>query len=459
MAKDYTKLADQILDLVGGKDNISFFTHCVTRLRFNLKDQSLAKVSAIEKIEGVMGCQWQNSQLQIIIGQSVGDAYKLICKKGGLTEQAAVEEDAPVKEKLTVGGFFSKFLDGISGSMTPAIPALIGCGMIQVILIIATTLGLNTETGFYTLLNAAGQAGFFFLPVIVGANAAKKFGANPALGMVMGGMLMYQACNGGALPESFLGIPVYAAGYTSTLFPVILCVWVMAPIEKFFAKHSPEILRSVLEPLCTLLVMIPLGFCLLGPVGAFLGTYVSAAVIALYNALGFVGVAVLGAVIPFLIMTGMHAAFVPYLLQMITGPGYEPIFFTALVIANIDQGIASLAVALKTKKSHIRSTGLSCAITAVVGGVTEPAMYGISLKYKTPMIASMIGSAIGAAFAGIMKVYIYAFAGASCIFAWPCFVGGERGVFNMVLMIVACAIGAVATFVATWILYKDPVEE
>jgi PTS system beta-glucosides-specific IIC component len=373
---------------------------------------------------------------------------------------AADGSNQDTKKKMTVGGVFSSILDAISGCLTPAIPLLIGCGMIKVILLILESAGLlGAESTTYILLSAVGDAGFYFLPVIVGGNAAKKFGANVGLGMVIGAMLIYPTfVDGVSAGTSFtlFGLPVYGASYTSTIFPVILCVWVRAPIERFFAKISPDSLRSIIEPLCTLIVMIPLSFCLLAPAGAFLGNYVSAFVIWLYNAIGFVGVAVLAAFMPFLIMTGMHAAFVPYLLQMFGSVGYEPIFFTALVISNIDQGAAALAVAVKTKDTDVRSTSLSCAVTAIVAGVTEPAMYGVNLKYKTPMWGAMIGSAIAGCFAGLMKVYIYAFAGASSVVAIPCFIGPDSS--NVIMMCVAIVIGVVATFISTMILYKDKKE-
>lgn len=457
MSKKYDELVSKIADCVGGKENVEFFTHCVTRLRFNVKDQSLVKTEEIEKLGGVLGVQWQNGQLQVIIGQAVNDVYRAICETYGFGDATAASETpqpGAEKKKLTFGGVINAILNGISGSLSPSIPALIGCGMIQVLLIIASSLGMDTTSGTYLLLYYVGQAGFYFLPVIVCGNAAKKFGANQGLGMVIGGMLIFPdfiAAVGNGL--DFLGIPVYNATYTSTIFPAILCAWVMAPIEKFFAKHSPTMLRSILEPVCTLLIMVPLAYCLLAPAGAFLGNYISSAVIWLYNTLGFVGVAVLAAVMPFLIMTGMHSAFVPYLLQMFATVGYEPIFFTALVISNIDQGISSLAVALKTKNKNLKSTALSCAITAVVGGVTEPAMYGVNLRYKKAMLGAMIGSCIAGAFAGLMHVYIYAFAGASSIVALPCFVSPEGN--NVILMVIAIIIGMVATFLATFFMYKD----
>ena len=460
MAQKYEQLASEIVDDIGGRDNITFFTHCVTRLRFNVKDQSKVNMDAVKKLPGALGAQWQNGQLQVIIGQDVADAYELVCKKNDLKMEEAVKEnlDAKPEGKKGFKGVLDKFFDGISGSLTPLIQALIGCGMIKVILIFMDMAGVSADSGTYQLLTFAGDAGFYFLPIMVGAFAAKKFGMNMAVGMVLGGMLIYPAFASGVSAGTaydFLGIPVYGVSYLSTIFPVILACAVAAPIERFFGKHSPAILRSVLEPLLTILVMIPLTYCALGPIGSFLGQYLSAFILWLYNTIGFIGVAILAAFMPFIIMTGMHGAFVPYLMQMLTvSPLYEPIFFPALIISNIDQGIAALAVALKTKNEDIKSTGFSTAVTAVVAGVTEPAMYGINLKYKTPMYGAMIGSAIGGAVAGILKTAIYAFAGASSVIALPLFVSADKP-NNFVFMLIAVAVGAVATFAATWFLYKD----
>ena len=456
MATNYKEIADNIVELVGGKDNIQFFTHCVTRLRFNVLDQSKVNKDAIDKLTGVLGSQWQNGQLQVIIGQAVGDVYKMICEQNGLKLEAAVDEvvDDVVKEK-GFKGFVNNVFNGISGSLSPYIPALIGCGLIKVILIFCDMLGVPADNSTYQLMSFLGDAGFYFLPIMIGDFAARKFGANPGLGMVLGGMLVYPAFAAGA-GWTFFGIPVYANSYSSTIVPILLTCAVMAPVEKFIAKKSPEVLRSVLEPLCTLLIMAPLAYLVLGPIGSFLGQYLSKFVLWLYNTLGFVGVAVFAAIMPFVIMTGMHGAFVPYLLQMLTDPsiGYEPIFFPALIISNINQGIAALAVALKTKKLNIRSDGFSTALTAVVAGVTEPAMYAINLKYKTPMYGAMIGSCIGGLVAGLLKTAIMAFAGASSVIALPLFVSTDKP-NNFLFMCIATLIGAVATFVATWILYKD----
>lgn len=462
MVSKYEMLADNIVDYVGGKENIQFFTHCVTRLRFNVKDQSVVKMDLIEKIPGVLGSQWQNGQLQVIIGQSVADAYKLVCEKNDLSIQKGVdetiEEDSKTTEKKGVKDIVDAIFNGISGSLSPLIPALIGCGMIKVILILLDMAGVPADNSTVQLLTFAGDAGFYFLPIMIGAFSAKKFGANPALGMVIGGLLVYPsfaAGVGAGTSYNFLGVPVYGVTYSSTIFPIILCCAVMAPIEKTIAKYSPEILRSVLEPLVTIIIMIPLALCLLGPVGSYLGQYLSTFVLWIYNTIGFVGVALFAAIMPFVIMTGMHGAFVPYLMQMLTvSPLYEPIFFPALIISNINQGVSALAVALKTKDKNLKSTGLSTGVTAIVAGVTEPAMYAINLKLKTPMYGAMIGSAIGGLVAGILKASIYAFAGASSIVALPLFISADNP-NNFMFMIIAVIIGVIATFVATLFLYKD----
>lgn len=461
-AERYADLADKVLELLGGKDNISFFTHCVTRLRFNVKDKSIVDVKGIEGIAGVMGCQWVGDQLQIIIGQAVGDAYNLIAEKTGLAKQDAVDEDLGdgVKKKFSINTVF----DTISGCITPIIPVFIGAGFIKIIVLLITQFNLlPADCGTMQVLTFAGDAGFYFLPVYVGAFAAKKFGANVALGMLMGAMFIHpnfiQAVTNGTSLDVY-GIPVYAASYSSSVIPALLTVWVMSYVEKFFARHSPDSVRSITEPLFTLLVMLPLALCALGPIGAFVGTYLSEAVMWLYNTTGIFGIAVLSALFPWLVMTGMHSAFVPYMLNSLATLGYEAIICTANVIANINQGAACAAVALKTKNNEdLRSVASACAITAIVGGVTEPAMFGVNLKLKTPMYGAMIGSFFGALVAAFGHAYLYTMIGSGGIFALPAYLGGSNPVASMAWMAGGMAVGAIVTFIATLILYKPEAAE
>lgn len=452
----YEDLANNVLDLIGGKENIAFFTHCVTRLRFNLKDKSLAKVEEIEQIEGVVGCQWQSGQLQIIIGQAVGDAYNLICKKTGLDKQDAVNENLDGKQEKKKFSF-GAVIEAIAGCVTPLIPVLIGAGMIKIVVLLGEMMNLLAAGDpTHTVLSFVGDAGFYFLPVFIGATAARKFGANMGLGMLVGAMMIHPnfiAAVGEGTSLSVFSLPIYAATYSSTVFPAIMAVFVMSYIEKFIAKLSPDAIRSITEPLFTMLIMIPLTLCLIAPLGSMLGVYFSQAIMWLYDMTGFFGVALLSAVFPFVVMTGMHTAFAPYMLQSLASLGYEPIIVTANVISNLNQGAACAAVAIKAKSTQMKSTAGSCAVTAIVGGVTEPAMFGINLKLKKPMIGAMIGSFCGAAIAGLGKAYAYAFAGSGGLFAFPVYITDDM--MNVVWMAVGCLVGVVVTFIATLILYKD----
>lgn len=452
----YENLANCVIDLVGGKENVVFFTHCITRLRFNVKDKSLVKKENIEEIEGVMGCQWSSDQLQIIIGQSVGDAYQLICDKTGLTQQDSIDENLDgrkEKKKLSLTAVF----DAIAACMTPLLPCLIGAGFVKIILLVAEMTGLlATTSSSYVVLNFVGDAGFYFLPVFVGATAAKKFNVNISLGMLIGAMFIHPnfiaaVTEGTAL--DIAGIPIYSASYTSTIFPALLSVWVMAPIERFFAKHSPDVIRSITEPLLTLLVMIPLALCVLGPIGSFLGIYISELIVWLYNLTGFLGVGILAAFMPLLIMTGMHSSLFPYSVNAMVTLGYEAIVGTSMIISNLDQAAASAAVAFKTKNKNIKSLASGCAVTAFFGGVTEPAMYGVNMKYKTPLYASMIGSFVGGCVAGFGKAAMYAMSGTGGIFVLPVYLPG--GTANLVWMVVGIVVGMIVTFILTLLLYKE----
>ncbi|KAB1436021.1 PTS transporter subunit EIIC [Candidatus Galacturonibacter soehngenii] len=449
----YEELSVKVLELVGGKDNISYFGHCMTRLRFELKDKSAVDLSQIQKIEGVVGAQWSNEQLQIIIGQSVGEVYGLVAAKAGLEKEKAIEENLDgKKKKFSIGAI----IDGITGSLMPLIPAIIGAGMLKVIIILCELAGVLTpEMPTHAVLTFAADAGFYFLPVFLGATAANKFKANMGLGMLLGAIMIHPtmvANVAGAVSMSIFGVPVYAANYSSTIFPVIMAVFVMSHVEKFFKKIAPDSIKAIVVPLGTILVMLPLTLGLIGPAGAFLGNYLAAAIMWLYNTTGFFGVAVLATVYPLLILTGMHGALFPYMFQSLVSFGYEPIVATANVLSNINQGAAAAAVAFKCKDKATKSTAGSSAITAVFGGVTEPAMFGINMKLKKPLYAAMFGNFCSAAFAGLMKVYMYSLGGSAGILGIAGFVGPTSS--NFIFMIISILIGIVVTFITTLFLYK-----
>jgi len=454
MAKktNYEDLANQILDLIGGKDNISFFTHCVTRLRFNLKDESLTNVKEIEKISGVVGSQWQSGQLQIIIGQSVGEAYKLISEKAGLANEKSIEDsiEKESKKKFSI----NKIFDAITGSIAPIIPMLIAAGLLKVIILILTKTGLlSTESITHTVLTFVSDSAFYYLPIFLGATAARKFNTNIGLGMFMGAILVHPTfvsliSEGSSL--NLFGIPITSTSYGNTVIPIIMIVWIMSYVQRFFARISPEIIRSIVEPLGTAVVMIPLALTVIGPLGAILGNYLSDGLTFVYETTGFFGVALVSALLPLIVLTGMHTAFTPYWVAMFAKFGYEPFFFGAFIVSNINQGAAALAVSLKARSNTLKSTATSTALTAIVAGVTEPALFGITLKYRKPLYAAMIGNFVGAGYIGLMKVYCYAVVGSGGLFAIPSFIGPDS--LNLINFLIGIAIGLIVTFVLTLIL-------
>ena len=263
----YQAMAGQILDLVGGKENIRTFAHCMTRLRFNVKDKGLVDTDKIGKLPGCMGTQWANDQLQVIIGQSVDQAYDAICEAGGLQKEAGIEEnlDAGKKKKITL----LTICEGISGCIVPLIPLFMASGLIKVVLVLANLVGLlPTDSSTYTVLTYASDAALYFLPVIIGYTAAKKFGADPSLAMGLCALLVYPnfaTALTGETPVTLFGIPVYSATYSNMMFPSIMVVFVLGYVERFFKKYVPEVLRVMLVPLLTFLVMLPLSLCLIAP--------------------------------------------------------------------------------------------------------------------------------------------------------------------------------------------------
>lgn len=453
----YDELANSIVQLVGGKENIQYVTHCVTRLRINVNDTTKVDTKKIEEIEGCLGVQWSGNQLQIIIGQTVADAYKRVVEVNNLQDTGSAQKTSNNEKKNPV----IAILDIVAGCITPVIPGLIAGGFFQIFVLLATMAGLISEgSSTHTVLTFVGNTPFYFLPVFVGGYTAKKLGGNQTMGMLVGAMFLHPDFNSGLAegPLSIFGLPIYNASYGSSIFPALLSVSLMVPIEKFIAKHSPDSLRSILEPFITLLIIMPIALCVTGPLGDVLGTYISSAIMWVYNTIGFLGVAVVACLWPLLVMTGMHHALVPYILNSFATLGFEGICETAMIISNIDQGAACLAVALKTKDKTLKSTAFGCSITAMVGGVTEPGFYGITFPLKTPLYCAMAGSFMGALIAAIGNACAYSVAGSTGLLGGlPVYIAG--GMSNLLWMVAGVLMGIILTFVLTYIFYKEDVKE
>lgn len=452
----FDQLSQGIVELMGGRANITWFTHCVTRLRFTVKDRGMVRKEDVEALPGVVGAQWSADQFQIIIGPDVLDAYEQIRKENGFEAAEAVDEN--LDANLTASKKFSigAVIDGISGCITPLLPMLCGSGMIKVLLVILVQLGILTaEHPTYVTLNFVADAAFYFLPVAVGVTGAKKFGANVSIGVMLGGMLLhptFTALVSEGIPGSIYGIPITAYTYSSTILPMVFTMFICGYVERFVMKFTPAAVRSFLVPMLTLLIMAPITLCGVGPLGAILSNYLVAVIMWVYDSIGFLAIGIICCLHPLLVMTGMHTALIPFVAQSFATAGFDPILGAQQTVSNMNEDVASFVVALKTKfNPDLKSEAMSCAATAVLAGVTEPALYGVNLKLKKPLMAVMIGNLFGGLYCGIMGILRYAYGGAN-IFGLAVYIGDKPN--NLLNMVVAIAIGAVVTFIATWILYK-----
>lgn len=460
MEKDYKKVASDILENVGGKDNVVSAMHCYTRLRLNLKDKSLVNMDSIKEI-GVIGAQYSGDQLQIIIGNEVNEIYDEFVQISGVEKESAIDENLDdnlsKKKKWTLKEIVLSVLDAIVGCVVPMLPILIGSGLIQAFVLILNQTGIMAaDADTSVTLNFVANSAFYFMPVIVGVFAAKKFGGNLALGAMIGAMLIHpdfiSAVSSGD-PGSIFGIPIHSASYSSTLVPAILSVFVMSYLEKFISKHCPKMIRSVAEPFLTILIMTPLTLCLLAPLGSIISDGVMSIINWEYHTLGFLSIAIHCALLPLETLSGLHTSFIAYAIQEIGTTGIDPIVLPCALLANFAQGAACLAVGLKNKNKDVRSYALSSAFSNFVPGVSEPGMYGITMRYKTPMIGAMIGGFAGGAILGIFNVAIFSFV-APNLFSLPAYVGTGTYANNLLYAVIAYVVAIVVTFVVTLIIYK-----
>lgn len=406
---DYAKVARNIIAGIGGKDNVVSLIHCMTRLRFTLKDESIVDDEAVKKITGVMGIMKKAGQYQIIIGNDVAYVYNELNRIGSFSNEAAAPSEQP-KQKQNI---FSMLMDTISGIMTPVIPALIGAAMIKVLLTLLPMIGiLSTEGMTYNLLSVIGDGAFYFMPVLIAISAAKKFGTNvfhaTTIALIMlhpNFTSMMSTAHEAGQTIYFLGfIPVTYAFYAYSVIPIILSVWSLKYVEKLVDKITPSVTKNFLKPLLTVLIEAPIALIVLGPLGAICGNVLSTAVYAIHDKLGFIAIGLVAGIYPFVVMAGMHHAFTPIKLGMIATTGFENFICIGELCSNMAQGAASLAVAIRTKNKEFKQVAGSTAFSALFAGITEPALYGVTLRLKRPMIGACIGAAAGGLFGGFFQM-------------------------------------------------------
>lgn len=455
---DYGVVAKKILEEIGGEKNVNSVMHCMTRLRFTLKDESIVDDEKVKKIKGVMGVMKKGGQYQIIIGNSVGTCYKELLKLGNFSEASNNSEES--KEKK---GIITTILDVVSGCMSGTMPALVGAGMVKVLLVILTTIGVLSDTSqTYKILYSLGDATFYFLPFLLVISSSKKFNINPYTLAAVIGVMLYPDFTGlvaSGEKISLFGLPVAAASYTYAVIPIIIMAWIMKYIEQFADKITPAVTKNFLKPLLILIIALPIALVLVGPLGYFGGNILSSALYAMYDKASWLALALMSALMPLLVMTGMHWAFVPIaLININTTPGFDTLLLVAMLSSNLAQGASCVAVGLKSKNKDLKQLSFSSAISAFLAGVTEPAMYGVTLKYKKPLYACMFAGLVGGFYAGLTALKCYVFATPS-VLAMVQFIAPEGG-SNMRNALIVAGISVVIAFVGTWILgFDDPKNE
>ncbi|MFT8349603.1 PTS transporter subunit EIIC [Clostridium saccharoperbutylacetonicum] len=448
---NHKKVAEEVVKAIGGKENVNSLTHCVTRLRFKLKDEQIPKKEEVEKIDGVIQVIQKGGQYQVVIGNQVEPVYNEVIKLiGEQTEKSEQkEEEKNVK-------FFDKLTATISGIFIPILGLLAATGLLKGILTITMVTGvLNPQMDTYKVFNAISDVLFYFFPIFLGGSAAKQFKMNQYLGMAIGGAMLYptliEIASKGA-PINFLGLNINLMNYSSSVFPVIIAVWVASKLEGGLNKIIPQSVKFFIVPLIILVVMVPATLALVGPAFTFVSQLLAGRIMAIYNFSPILAGLLLGGPWILIVMFGLHWAFIPILISNVMLLHFDPIS-GLLGGGQFAMAGASLAVAIKTKDLKLKSLSSSAGFTCILG-ISEPALYGVLIPLKKPLITSIIGGSIGGAFSGILGAKLYN-PGMSGIFSIPAGInpnGVDTGFYGYVGSMV---VGFIIAFIVTYLWKFD----
>ena len=454
---DYKKIAKQIVETAGGNENIESVTHCMTRLRFVIRDKSKVDEEEIKNIEGVLGVIDATGQLQIVLGKNLIPIYSEVEKNFNLKIEEVSEETSEAKsveekEKFSIKGVFDNVIGFIGSSVTPMVPGLVSGGMMRVFLLLIVLIHpAFKDTSTYMMLYMISTAAFYFMPIYVAFGAAKKLGSTPIFAMIASAALVcpdFVGIVSKGETVTMLGVPVLLVKYGSTLLPAILIAYVAAKLEKLFNKIIPGIFKAVFVGVLTVAVSGTLGFLILGPAGTYLGNYIVNFLVFLQSTIGPFALAFLAGALPFLILTGIHHLFSPFMVHSLASVGYDGFFRPALILHNMAEGGACFGVALRTKNRDLRAEAFSSGIGCIFAGVTEPAIYGITVRLRKPLYGVMAGGAVGGLVAGLLGAKAYVM-GYSSILAIPVF---ET---TMIAIVVGIIISIAVSCIVTYILGVD----
>lgn len=454
MKKDYRQSAEKLVQALGGKSNITRVFHCMTRLRFYVKDRSMINEDNIKKLSEISGVNWHQNQFQVIAGNEVNEMYAELVKMGVPNDDT--DSSQKPAEKKSIG---SAIIDSITGCMTPMIPALTAAGMIKVILTLLTTFKLVSDSSStYQVISFIGDATFYFMPFLIAANAAKVFNVNQSLALIIAGVFLhpnFTAMIESGDPITFFSIPVTPTTYSYSVIPIILMVWIMSYIVKLVDRITPRIVKLILHPTLVILISAPIAIIAIGPLGGLIGNELAIAINFLSTKLGFIIVGILAAAFPFIVMTGMHHALTPIGLNAVANGG-DTLIYVSQVCSNVAQGGAALAVAVRSKNRNMKQLASASGVSALMG-ITEPALYGVTLKLKRPVVAAAIAAGIGGIVGGLLQVTLYI--AQNCILAIPAFIG-DKGMMNFLYGLIMIIISFAGAFILTLIFgFTDEPEE
>ncbi|MCP1275584.1 beta-glucoside-specific PTS transporter subunit IIABC [Leuconostoc citreum] len=456
MAIDQNKLASDILLAVGGQANVEDLVHCSTRLRFTLRDDSIVDKEKIKSLTGVLGLAQTGGQTQVVIGNDVADTYNAVKKLLSESNNDNLTATGTKQNKK----LSAIVLDFIIGIFQPLIPAIAGGGILKSFLMLANMLGLMSDTTqTYKILYFVGDAPLYFLPLLVAITTANKLKVNPLVAVSAVAALLTPnlatmlASSGGGHLFSF-GIKNITYAYQ--VFPAILAILVYAQLEKYLTKITPKVIRGFFVPMVSLLIVVPLTLLVLGPIGYTFGQGFAAVILFIFSKFGWIAVAILVAVLPFMVVTGMHKAMIPYVVTSLGQTGKEVIYNAASLAHNISEAGGSFAVALRTKDKGLKATALSAGISALFD-ITEPAIYGVTILHKRVLYGVMIGSFIGGASLGLMGVEAYVAVGPG-LASLSMFISKTLP-NNLLFAVIGLIISFIASFTAVAILWQDPVNQ
>ena len=449
---DYRKTGSDVLKAVGGKENVINVTHCATRLRFELADKTIVNKKQLENTSGVISIVDSGGQYQVIIGNDVQTAFKAIISEIGQHKNTGL----PPKNKENL---ISRFISVISTTFTPMIPAITGAGMVKAILAILVLLKwIQTDSSTYIILNVISDAAFYFMPILLAYGAATKFNVSPILAITVSGILLHPdliTLFSENKSVTFVGIPVLAASYAGSVVPIILSVWIMSYVEKFSEWISPSFLKFFMKPMLVFLIMGPLTLVVIGPLGVLLNDVIANGAEWINSRVSWLIPFLMGGLQPFLVLTGTAWAMTPIATAQLSKYKQETVNGPGMLASNIAQAGATLAVAVKTKNKDLKQLAGSAGLSALMG-ITEPSLFGVTLKLKKPLIASMIGGAIAGLYAGLSGMVRYAFVSPG-IAGLAAFIG--KNPMNIVHAVITCLIAFIATFIITWFIGFDDLPE